>query len=70
MRLLMVSRTEPHDALRVAVVDMVALCRLGAADLAGPTVEFALPDLVPGLGSDVLLVLCFSGNSVSSHGIS
>jgi hypothetical protein len=70
MRLLMVSHAEPHDAAWVAVVDMVALSRLGAADLARPTVEFTLPDLVPGLGSDALLVLCFSGNSVSSHGIS
>jgi hypothetical protein len=59
MSLLVMSRTEPHDAFWVTVVDVVALGRLGAADLAGLAIECALADLVSAVASSVgLVVLC------------
>jgi hypothetical protein len=63
MGLPVVSRTEPHDAFWVAVVDVVTLGWLGAADLAGAAVQLTLADLVGAVASSVGLVVTGSSSS-------
>jgi hypothetical protein len=46
-------RAEPHDAVWIVVVDVVALRGLGATDLAGLTLEIASSYLVDAVASCV-----------------